>query len=70
MEEGIAALTIDEGEEEPWKINTGDEGTPISVEYNLVGCFPTARHPIGGVTILDSGEKQFLFKFYYKVWIE
>ncbi|MBA0581903.1 hypothetical protein Gorai_024064 [Gossypium raimondii] len=25
MEEGIAALTIDEGEEEPWKMNTGDE---------------------------------------------
>ncbi|MBA0793989.1 hypothetical protein Gohar_018359 [Gossypium harknessii] len=76
MEEGIAALTIDEGEEEPWKMNTGDESTPISVEYSLVGCFLTASvinfqsmrntfvnlwHPIGGVTILDLGEKRFLF---------
>ncbi|KAH1113721.1 hypothetical protein J1N35_007099 [Gossypium stocksii] len=81
MEEGIAALTIAEGEEEPWKINTGDEGTPISVEYSLVGCFLTAsvinfqsmrntfvnlRHPIGGVTLLDLEEKRFLFKFDYE----
>lgn len=49
-------------------------------EYFLVGCFltgsvvhfpmmrntiPNIWHPLGGVLILDLGEKRFLFKFYH-----
>ncbi|MBA0677864.1 hypothetical protein Goari_019248 [Gossypium aridum] len=81
MEEGIAALTMDEGEEEPGKMNTGDETTPISVEYSLVACFLTATvinfqstrntfvnlwHPIGG----EGDDPQKLLLFFVNFWVQ
>ncbi|MBA0707558.1 hypothetical protein Golax_019593, partial [Gossypium laxum] len=69
-----------DGEEEIWAV---DED--VEQEFFLVGCFLTAImvnfqtmknmlaniwHPIGGVVILNLGEKRLLFKFYHEVDID
>ncbi|KAH1128951.1 hypothetical protein J1N35_000329 [Gossypium stocksii] len=82
MENGIAGLRIDFEEEEAWLINGGVKTQKSMHEYFLVGCFltasvvhfPTMRntipnkwHPLGGVLILDLGERRFLFNFYHEL---
>ncbi|KAH1107886.1 hypothetical protein J1N35_011654 [Gossypium stocksii] len=70
------------GEAELWEIEQEENPTEQSSNFCLVGCFLTAtvinfqsmcmvmanlRHPLGGVTIIDIGEKRILFRFYCEV---
>ncbi|MBA0786606.1 hypothetical protein Gotri_026811, partial [Gossypium trilobum] len=75
----MANLNLDEGEEEAWIFKEETGLAKSTFEYCIMGCFLTAsvvhfqvmrntmanlRRPLGGVTILDLGEKRYLFKFY------
>ncbi|MBA0795758.1 hypothetical protein Gohar_006594, partial [Gossypium harknessii] len=79
MENEMANLNLDEGEEEAWIFKEETGLAKSTFEYCIMGCFLTAsvvhfqamrntmanlRRPLGGVTILDLGEKIYLFKFY------
>ncbi|MBA0736498.1 hypothetical protein Gogos_010047 [Gossypium gossypioides] len=75
----MANLNLDEGEEEAWIFKEETRLAKSTFEYCIMGCFLTVsvvhfqamrntmtnlRRPLGGVTILDLGEKRYLFKFY------
>lgn len=72
-------------EDEMWQINLVEELIMTYYEYCLVRCFLVVSivdfdsmrntmanvwHPIGGVTIIDPSEKDFLFRFYYEVDVD
>ncbi|KAK5794045.1 hypothetical protein PVK06_035237 [Gossypium arboreum] len=82
MEQDLAGLSLDDGEEEAFSIpvDVGEQNAMYS--FCLVGCFLTASvvnflairntmaniwHPLEGVQILDLGEKRFLFKFFNEI---
>ncbi|MBA0708889.1 hypothetical protein Golax_023971 [Gossypium laxum] len=75
----MANLNLDEGEEEAWIFKEETGLAKSTFEYCIMGCFLTAsvvhfqamrntmanlRRLLGGVTILDLGEKRYFFKFY------
>ncbi|MBA0553678.1 hypothetical protein Golob_012838 [Gossypium lobatum] len=75
----MANLNLDEGEEEAWIFKEETGLAKSTFEYCIMGCFLMAsvvhfqamrntmanlRRLLGGITILDLGEKRYLFKFY------
>ncbi|GMI67915.1 hypothetical protein HRI_000460800 [Hibiscus trionum] len=82
MESELAALSIEEGEEEILELPPEIQEVPDPYALCLVGRFLTSSvihflamrntmadlwHPLGGITITDIGEKRFCFKFYHEV---
>ncbi|KAG8474048.1 hypothetical protein CXB51_033545 [Gossypium anomalum] len=85
MENNLVNLTIEDGEDEVWQINLGEELILTYCKYCLVRSFLVASivhfdsmrntmanvwHSIGGVIITDLGEKDFVFRYYYKVDVD
>lgn len=76
----------DEREEnEGWKVDQDVQEGETGLDLTLVGCFLTTKavnyhsmkstlenlwHSLAGVTIMDTREKRFTFRFYYEVDID
>ncbi|KAA3460790.1 nucleolin-like [Gossypium australe] len=82
MENGIADLNMDDGEDDAFSLTEEVEEQISAYSFCLVGCFLTASvvhfpamrntlaniwHPLEGVQISDLGEKHFLFKFFNEI---
>ncbi|KAA3464887.1 nucleolin-like [Gossypium australe] len=82
MENGIADLNLDDGEDEAFSLPGELEEQNAAYRFCLVGCFLTASvvhfpamrntlaniwHPLEGVQISDLGERRFLFKFFIEI---
>ncbi|KAG8489932.1 hypothetical protein CXB51_015974 [Gossypium anomalum] len=82
MDQGIADLNLNDGEEDAFSLLVDSEEQNVMYNFCLVGCYLTASvvhfpamrntmaniwHPLEGVQISDLGEKHFLFKFFNKM---
>lgn len=85
MEKELAALTLDDDENEIEEGSRVEDSVVEETTFYLVGCFLTASiihfpamritmanlwHLVKGVQIQYLGEKRFLFRFFYKMDLE